>query len=57
MKEWVIYALIAALFIAVRDVISLDLIKRMNYTNYIIIANIIIFIATMIYLNINRYIF
>ena len=33
MKEWVIYALIAALFIAVRDVISLDLIKRMNYTN------------------------
>tara|TARA_B100001094_G_scaffold333182_1_gene409311 strand:+ start:1796 stop:2215 length:420 start_codon:yes stop_codon:yes gene_type:complete len=55
MKEWVIYALIAALFIAVRDVISLDLIKRMNYTNYIIIANIIIFIATMIYLNISNY--
>ena len=55
MKEWVIYALIAALFIAVLDVISLDLIKRMNYTNYIIIANIIIFIATMIYLNISNY--
>jgi len=55
MKEWVIYALIAALFIAIRDVISLDLIKRMNYTNYIIIANIIIFIATMIYLNISNY--
>lgn len=55
MKEWIIYALVAALFIAIRDIISLDLIKRMNYTNYIIIANIIIFIATMIYLNISNY--
>ena len=55
MKEWVIYALIAAVFISIRDIISNYLIKRMNYTNYVIIENIIVFIATIIYLNLSNY--
>ena len=49
MEVWVFYALVAALFISIRDVISLDIIKRYDYIQYIVIANIIIFIGTMIY--------
>ena len=40
MKEWVIYALIAAVFISIRDIISYDLIKNVSYINYIIIYSI-----------------
>ena len=49
MEVWLIYALVAAIFISIRDVISLDFIKRYDYIQYVIIANIIIFIGTMIY--------
>jgi len=45
-----IYGLIAALFIAIRDIFSKDLINRYDYTEYIIYANIIVFIFTMIYI-------
>ena len=49
MKTWLIYALVAAFFITIRDIISLDFIKRYDYIQYVIIANIIIFIGTIIY--------
>ena len=49
MQVWVIYALLAAIFISIRDIISIDFIKRYDYIQYMVIANIIIFIGTMIY--------
>ena len=49
METWLFYALLAAVFISIRDVISLDFIKRYDYIQYMVIANIIIFIGTMGY--------
>tara|TARA_Y100000389_G_C17448138_1_gene512905 strand:+ start:297 stop:719 length:423 start_codon:yes stop_codon:yes gene_type:complete len=49
MEQWLMYALLAAFFITIRDVVSLDFIKRYDYIQYMIIANIIIFVGTMIY--------
>ena len=49
METWLFYALLAAVFISVRDIVSLDFIKRYDYIQYMVIANIIIFIGTMIY--------
>ena len=49
MQVWVTYALLAAVFISIRDIISLDFIKRYDYIQYMVLANIIIFIGTMIY--------
>ena len=43
------YALMAAVFISIRDIISLDFIKRYDYIQYMVIANILIFIGTMFY--------
>ena len=47
MEKWMIYALIAAIFISIRDIFSKDLINRYEYIEYIIYANILIFIATI----------
>ena len=44
MEQWISYALIAAIFIAIRDFISKDIFQRHDYSDYVIIANIIIFI-------------
>tara|TARA_B100000686_G_scaffold344286_1_gene426625 strand:+ start:1333 stop:1749 length:417 start_codon:yes stop_codon:yes gene_type:complete len=49
METWLFYALMAAVFISVRDIISLDFIRRYDYIQYMVIANIIIFIGTMFY--------
>jgi len=49
MELWIYYALLAAVFISIRDAISLDFIKRYDYIQYMVIANIIIFIGTMMY--------
>jgi len=49
METWLFYALMAAIFISIRDIVSLDFIKRYDYIQYMVIANIIIFIGTMIY--------
>ena len=54
MEQWLIYGLIAAFFIAIRDVFSKDLINRYEYIEYIIYANIIIAIATIIYIYTNN---
>ena len=50
MKTWAIYALLAAVFISIRDIISIDFIKRYDFVQYIVIANIIIFVGTLIFM-------
>ena len=50
MKTWFMYALIAAIFIGVKDIMTKDLAKRYNYIEYILIANIMVFILTLIYI-------
>ena len=54
MEPWIPYAFMAAIFIAIRDFISSDIIKRYEYTEYVIIANIIIFIGTIVYLFVSK---
>lgn len=54
MEAWIPYAFAAAIFIAIRDFISKDIIKNYTYTEYIIIANIIIFVVTVIYLLVSK---
>ena len=43
------YALVAAIFIAVRDIFSSKIARKYNYIDYIIHANILVFIGTIIY--------
>ena len=50
MQTWFIYALIAALFIGVKDLITKDLTKRYSYIEYILVANLFVFILTLIYI-------
>ena len=54
MEKWLPFALIAAVFIAIRDFISRDIVNKYNYTEYVILANIIIFIGTIIYIIIKK---
>jgi uncharacterized membrane protein len=54
MKKWMMYGLLAAIFIAIRDIFSKDLINRYHYIDYIILANIIVFITTVIYLMVTK---
>jgi uncharacterized membrane protein len=54
MKQWMLYAFIAAIFIAIRDIFSKDLINRYEYIEYILYANIIMAIATIIYIYTNN---
>jgi uncharacterized membrane protein len=49
MELWMKYALVAAFFIAVRDIFSSEIVRKYNYIDYIIHANIFVFIVTMIY--------
>ena len=49
MELWMKYALVAAFFIAVRDIFSSNIARKYNYIDYIIHANIVVFIVTMIY--------
>ena len=49
MDLWMKYALVAAFFIAVRDLFSSKIVRKYNYIDYIVHANIFVFIITMIY--------
>ena len=49
MELWMKYALVAAFFIAVRDLFSSNIARKYNYIDYVIHANIFVFIITMIY--------
>ena len=55
MQVWVTYALLAAVFISIRDIISLDFIKRYDYIQYMVLANIIIFVGTMMYVHVTDF--
>ena len=50
MQIWFLYALIAAVFIGIKDMMTKDLSNRYSYVEYIIIANIFVFIITLIYI-------
>ena len=54
MEKWIPFAVLAAIFIAVRDFISKDIINKYNYRDYIILANFIIFIGTIIYIVVTK---
>jgi len=54
MQTWFIYALIAALFIGVKDLITKDITKRYTYIEYILVANLLVFILTIAYIFIMR---
>lgn len=43
------YALVAAVFIAIRDVFSSKIARKYNYIDYIVHANIFVFLGTMAY--------
>jgi len=43
------YALVAAIFIAIRDVFSSKIARKYNYIDYIVHANILVFLGTMAY--------
>ena len=49
MELWMKYALIAAVFIAIRDVFSSKIARKYNYIDYIVHANILVFLGTMVY--------
>ena len=49
MEKWMMYVLLAAISISLRDVFSTDIINKYEYIDYIIFANIIVFIGTMIF--------
>ena len=50
MQQWFLYALIAAVFIGVKDLMTKDLTNRYSYIEYIIIANIMVFAFTIVYI-------
>ena len=49
MELWMKYALIAAVFIAIRDVFSSKIARKYNYIDYLIHVNIFVFIITILY--------
>ena len=49
MELWMKYALVAAVFIAIRDVFSSKIARKYNYIDYIVHANILVFLGTMAY--------
>lgn len=53
MEDWAKYALIAAIFIAIRDIISYDVVKRLNYIDYLFYANMIVSVGLLIYISLN----
>ena len=50
MQIWFLYALIAAVFIGVKDLMTKDLTNRYSYVEYIIVANIMVFAFTIVYI-------
>jgi|TARA_Y100000389_G_C17450070_1_gene514176 uncharacterized membrane protein len=49
MELWMKYALVAAFFIAIRDIFSSKIARKYNYIDYIVHANILVFIGTIMY--------
>ena len=55
MKEWVKYALIAAVFIAFRDYLMKNITAKYNYIDYLIYAITISFVGIWLYVLYNDY--
>lgn len=49
-----IYGLLAAIFISLRDIFSADIINKYEYIDYIIVANITVFIGTIFYILVTK---
>ena len=49
-----IYGLLAAIFISLRDVFSADIINKYEYIDYMIVANITVFIGTIFYILVTK---
>ena len=52
MEQWIYFAVIASVFITVRDYLTQDIMKKYSYVNYILYANIFVFIGTILYINV-----
>ena len=50
MQQWFLYDLISAVFIGIKDMMTKDLTNRYSYIEYIIIANIMVFAFTIVYI-------
>ena len=50
MQQWFFYAIIAALFIGVKDMITKDIANKYTYVQYILIANLLVFVFTVLYI-------
>jgi uncharacterized membrane protein len=50
METWIILAMTAAVFIAIRDMLSRDIMEKYTYVNYILYANIFVFLGTLLYI-------
>tara|TARA_Y100000389_G_scaffold192356_1_gene219698 strand:- start:365 stop:781 length:417 start_codon:yes stop_codon:yes gene_type:complete len=50
MQQWFFYALIAAIFIGIKDMITKDIANKYTYIQYILIANLLVFIFTVLYI-------
>ena len=50
MEKWIILAVTAAVFIAIRDMLSRDIMEKYTYVNYILYANIFVFLGTLLYI-------
>ena len=50
MQQWFLYAFIAAIFIGIKDMMTKDLTNRYTYIEYILIANLFVFLLTLIYI-------
>jgi drug/metabolite transporter (DMT)-like permease len=50
METWIILAVTAAVFIAIRDMLSRDIMEKYTYVNYILYANIFVFLGTLLYI-------
>ena len=54
MEQWFFYALIAALFIGIKDMMTKDITNRYTYVQYILIANLLVFVFSILYILIMR---
>ena len=52
MEQWIYFAVIASVFITVRDYLTQDIMKKYSYVNYVLYANIFVFIGTILYINV-----
>ena len=50
MENWIILAGVAAVFIVIKDILSKDIMEKYTYINYVLYANIFVFLGTLLYI-------